>query len=68
MHVNLICFLKDFFSFYSDEVARPGVVAVTSRGESGNIYSRKQTHQTFIFYFCERLLRSKKFYNGSRNQ
>ena len=30
VRVNFICFLKDFFSFYSDEVAYPRVVAVES--------------------------------------
>ena len=30
VRVNFICFLKDFLSFYSDEVARPRVVAIKS--------------------------------------
>ena len=43
---------------YSDEIVCPPAVAVKSWGESCNMQSRKQTHQKFVFHFCERLLRS----------
>ena len=66
MRVNFICFLKDFFSFYNNEVASPGIVVVKSWGESCNMQSRKQTHQKFYFYFWESLLRSKIFFTIDR--
>ena len=51
-------FLKDFFIFYSDKVARPAVVAVKSSGESCNMQSPKVNAFKNLFFNNLRTLSS----------